>query len=125
MFECPYPSIGIDLDGTIDECPLFFQLLSYNWKGNVYIITMRTDIEKTKKDLAKHKIAYTEIILVKSFDEKAKVIVDYGILIYFDDQPEMLKNIPADRNVFLVRNGGNFDFDDKKWMLSNDTERLD
>lgn len=124
LINCPFPSIGIDLDGTIDGCPLFFRLLSHIWKGNIYIITMRNDLEKTKNDLNKFDVKYTDIILVKSFEEKSEVIVELGILVYFDDQPEMLKNIPEDRNIFLVRNGGNFDFEDKKWMMSNDTGKI-
>lgn len=35
-----------------------------------------------------------ELVLVNSFDEKAEVIAEKGIGIYFDDQPEMLKDIP-------------------------------
>jgi hypothetical protein len=58
-----------------------------------------------------------------SFDAKAEVSVENGILVYFDDQPEMLKNIPETRNIMLVRNGGNFDFE-RNNGLSEKTGRL-
>ncbi len=40
-----YPSIGLDLDGCIDESPIFFQLLARYWPGDVYVITFRRDEE--------------------------------------------------------------------------------
>ncbi len=118
------PSLGIDLDGCIDECPLFFQTLSRTWTGKVYVITFRSDRQKAINDLAKFDIKYDELILVNSFDAKAEVIQQEGIAIYFDDQPEMLKNVAPHVNVMLVRNEGNFDFKDRKWMLSNRTGKL-
>lgn len=69
-------------------------------------------------------IRYDELILVDSFEAKAEVIRKEGILAYFDDQPETLKNIPESTNVMLVRNGGNFDFDDRQWMFSENTGKL-
>ena len=33
------PSIALDLDGTIDEAPEFFRVLSECWPGKVYVIT--------------------------------------------------------------------------------------
>jgi hypothetical protein len=122
--ETIYPSLGIDLDGCVDESPMFFQLLTGCWPGKVYVISYRSDREKAIGDLARFGIRYDELILVDSFDAKAKVVVDEGILVYFDDQPEMLKHMPARVNVMLVRNGGNFDFDAKLWMFSQKTGRL-
>ena len=49
------------------------------------------------------------------------MIAERGINFYIDDQPEMLKNIPANVGVMLFRNEGNFDFDDRKWMFSDQT----
>ena len=118
------PSLAIDLDGCVDECSLFFRVLTHSWPGKVYVLTYRKDREKTVQDLAKFHIYYDELILVDSFDAKAEVIKKEGILVYFDDQPEMLKNVTPQTNVMLVRNGGNFDFDDKRWMLSEKTGKL-
>ena len=118
------PSLGIDLDGCVDEFPFFFQTLTHHWPGKVFVITFRSDRSKAAADLAAHNIRYDELILVSSFDAKAEVIVEKGILIYFDDQPEMLRNSPEDRSVMLVRNGGNFDFDTKKWLFSKQTGQM-
>lgn len=115
------PSLGIDLDGTIDEAPIFFNILSNAWPGKVFIITYRNDYEKAKNRVEEFGVKYDEIILVSSFSEKAKVIKEKGILSYFDDQDEMTQDIPEGVNVFKIRNGGNFDFDAKKWLYSSET----
>lgn len=124
MFEQILPTLGIDLDGCVDEAPIFFQVLTKIWPGKVYVLTYRKDREKAIQDLDKFQIRYDELILVDSFDAKAKVIEEEGILTYFDDQPEMLQNVNPQVNVMLVRNAGNFDFSDKKWMLSNKTGKI-
>ena len=120
----PSPSIGIDLDGTIDEAPIFFRLLSHRWPGNVFIITFRDDRMKAEERLAEFNIRYDDLVLVRSLDAKADVIRDRGILIYFEDQDEALQHVPHQVNVFKVRNGGNFDFDQRRWLYSDRTGRL-
>ena len=117
----PRPTLGIDLDGCVDESPAFFNILSHVWPGDVIVITFRSDRAKAVADLEKHGIRFTDVVLVKSFDAKADVIAERGINFYIDDQPEMLKNIPANVGVMLFRNEGNFDFDDRKWMFSDQT----
>ena len=67
---------------------------------------------------------YTDVVLVDSFNAKAEVIVARGISFYVDEQPELLKKVPASVAVLLFRNEGNFDFADRKWMLSNATGKL-
>jgi hypothetical protein len=119
----PQPTLGIDLDGCVDESS-FFRILSQVWPGDVIVVTFRSDRDKAVADLEKHNIRFTDVVLVNSFDQKAKVIAERGISFYFDDQPEMLKNIPANVGVMLFRNEGNFDFDDRKWMMSNQTGKL-
>jgi hypothetical protein len=124
LFTVPHPSLGLDIDGVLDEANLFFRTLSHVWPGQVFIISYRNNREKAVQDLEKLGIRYDELILVSSFEQKAEVIVEKGILIFFDDQPECLKHVSEDRHVMLVRNGGNFDFDDKRWMLSDQTGKL-
>jgi glutaredoxin-related protein len=121
VFELPYPSLGLDLDGTIDEAPIFFQVLSQRWPGKVFIITYRKDRAKAEADVQKYNVRYDELILVDSFANKAKILVERGISYYFDDQDEMTSGIPETVKVFKIRNGGNFDFDEKKWLYSNQT----
>ncbi|PQO27599.1 hypothetical protein C5Y96_18910 [Blastopirellula marina] len=119
----PSPSIGIDLDGTIDEAPTFFRLLSHRWPGRVFIITFRDDRTKAEQRLAEFGIRYDELVLVTSLEAKADVIHRLGILIYFDDQDEAIQHVPHQVNVFKIRNGGNFDFDVNRWLYSDRTGR--
>lgn len=118
-----FTPIGIDLDGTIDEAPRFFEWLSKTWPGRVLILTYRSDRAKAIRDLDRFAIHYDELVLVASFSEKAVVIEREGIEIYFDDQDEMTKDIHERTTVFKIRNGGNFDFKNRKWLYSEDTGR--
>ena len=120
----PNPSIGIDFDGTIDESPVFFSLLSNLWPGHVYIITYRNDLLGIANDLAKYNIKYTDIITVNSFPQKAQEIDRLGISVFFDDMDEVLKHVKSNVTVLKIRNEGNFDYDEKRWVYSEDTGRM-
>ncbi len=120
-------SLGLDLDGTITESPAYFRALKKVWMMagmKVYVISYRTDYEKAKKDVHSLIGEVEEIILVDSFDAKAAVIKEKNIGVYYDDQPEMMHNIPEGVQVFLVRNGGNFDYEDQRWVMSDKTAKL-
>lgn len=119
----PSPSIGIDFDGTIDEAPVFFNILSNLWPGKVYIITYRDDLPGIKRDLAAFGIKYTDIVTVNSFPQKAQEIDRLGISVFFDDMDEVLKHVKSNVTVLKIRNEGNFDYDDKRWVYSEDTGR--
>lgn len=116
LLEPIYPSLGLDLDGTIDEAPIFFQTLTNCWPGRVYIITHRPDRAEAEADLVKFNIKYDHLILVDSLEQKARVIADHTLHCYFGDQDEELNPIRQSVAVFKVRNGGNFDFEEKKWL---------
>ncbi len=116
--------IAFDLDGTITEAPEFFSTLSKLWNDDVYVITYRNDRSKAVAELKKLDIRFTDVILVKSFEEKAEIVRRLGIGMYFDDMPEMLKQMPKEAGICLFRNEGNFDFDDRRWMLSNETGKI-
>lgn len=120
----PPPNLGLDLDGLLDEAHTFFTLLASIWPGNVVVISYRNDYAKAEADLERLGIKYDELVLVDSFDAKADVIAEKNVGVYFDDQPEMLKNVPEGVHVFLYRNGGNYDFDDRLWLFSGRTARL-
>lgn len=123
--DLPSPiNLGLDLDGLLDEATDFFRLLARNWLGNVVVISYRNDVAKAEADLDRLGIEYDELVLVDSFDAKADVIAEKNIGVYFDDQPEMLKNVPEGVHVMLYRNGGNFDFDDRLWLFSDRTAKL-
>ncbi len=80
LFTTPAPTLGLDLDGCVDEAPIFFRLLSSCWPGKVVVITFRDDRAKAEADLARFGIRYDELVLVDSFDAKAEVIIRLGIL---------------------------------------------
>jgi len=120
----PSLAIGIDLDGCIDEAPDFFRNLSQVWPGEVYVITYRNDLEKAKRDVESFGIRCTAVVMVNSFAQKAEEIAKRGIFVYFDDQDEILMHVPDNVSVFKIRNGGNYDFDDRKWLYSDQTGRV-
>ena len=117
-------TLGLDPDGVITESPEFFSTWTHSWPGRVIVITYRQDRQKAIEDVESRNIRYDELVLVDRFDGKAAVIQDKGVHVYIDDQPEMLKNISGDCRVMLFRNEGNFDDDDSKWMMSNETGKL-
>ena len=119
----PPIAIGIDLDGCIDEAPTFFQILSKVWPGEVYVITHRNDLEKAKRDVQRFGIESTEVVMVGSFEQKAEEIAKRNIFVYFDDQDEILMHVPENVNVFKIRNGGNYGFEERKWLYSERTGR--
>jgi hypothetical protein len=118
------PSLGIDIDGCVDEAPEFFRVLTQVWPGRVFVMSYRHDRARAKADLQHYGIRHDELILVSSLEGKAEVIAREEIQVFFDDQPECLKGIDSMRNVMLVRNGGNFDFEDGRWILSRRTGKL-
>lgn len=116
-------TLGLDLDGVIDEAAPFFAVLSASWPGDVFIITYRDDKTKAEADLARFGIKYTDLILVNSFAEKAKVIERLAIDVYVDDQDECLAGIGQETVVLKMRNGGNYDYAQRKWLHSAATGR--
>ena len=117
----PTPPLGLDLDGTIDQDPFFFGLLSRLWPGEVHVITYRDDLDGAKADLDDMAIRYDTVVLVNSFEQKACEIERLGIGVYFDDMDEVITHIPDTVTVLKVRNGGNFV--DGRWLYSNKTGR--
>ncbi|HMP02771.1 MAG TPA: hypothetical protein PKD86_09020 [Gemmatales bacterium] len=119
----PPPTLGIDLDGCCDESP-FFNVLTHCWPGDVVVVTFRDDRDKAVADLNRHGIRFTEVVLVNSFEAKAQVVAERGIAFFIDDQPEALKHVPAHVSVLLFRNGGNYDYVERKWMVSSRTAKM-
>ncbi len=124
LAEIPVPTLGLDLDGVLDESPVFFSTLTHVWPGKVVIVTYRDDRSKAQADLANLGVRYDELVLVDNFDAKAQVIVEKGISIFVDDQPECLRDVPPTVTVLLMRNGGNFSYEEKLWTMSERTGKL-
>ncbi|MEZ6091454.1 MAG: hypothetical protein R3C05_26245 [Pirellulaceae bacterium] len=64
------------------------------------------DLEKAIADLEKHRIRFTDVVLVNSFDQKAEVIAERQVSYYIDDQPEMLKKHLSEDRRDVVRERG-------------------
>ncbi len=121
MFEAP--PLGLDLDGTITDAPLFFCFLAAFWPGKVYIITYRS-VESAAVTAESLNIRYDEIFSAATLSDKARLITLHGVKFFFDDMDECLCNIPDDVTVFKIRNDGNFDFEEEKWLYSPKTGKL-
>lgn len=44
--------------------------------------------------------------------------------LYFDDQDECVQDVGEKTTVFKIRNGGNFDFGERKWLSTAKMTRL-
>jgi hypothetical protein len=115
------PALGLDLDGTIDEAPWFFQMLAKSWDGPVYVLTYRDDEAKARQDVENLGVKVDDVICVRSFAQKAAWIKKLNIVVYFDDMDEVITHIPEKCKVFKVRNGGNFSFEKGKWYYDDKT----
>jgi len=123
--------IGIDLDSTITangNSEKFFSLLTkylHPNKGYFYIVTDRDNSEESKKEikkeLKKRDIIFDELIIT---GDKAKAILDNDISIYFDDTDEYFQYLPKSVTVFKIREEGNFNFDNGKWIYGPKTGEL-
>lgn len=113
------PTLGLDLDGTIDENPEFFRILSQVWPGAVIIVTCRDNRDATVDVLKQFGIHYDDLVLVKRLQDKAAAIAERNIKIYIDDQDECLQDIPDSVTVLKIRNGGNFE--DGRWLYQCST----
>ena len=102
------PVLGLDLDGTIDETPEFFSMLSRVWPGHVVIIACRLDERKARADADAFGVFYDELVTVERLEDKAAVIEKLGVDVYVDDQDECLRDIPLGVTVLKIRNERNF-----------------
>jgi hypothetical protein len=121
--------IGLDLDGTIDENPVFFAFLAAALRGAghfVAIVTYRdpTSRERTESALAGFGVFYDELHFARALDDKGRLCRELDLDVYFDDQDECIQGVPERTLVFKVRNGGNFDFADRHWLSTGRLTQL-
>ncbi len=88
------------------------------------MITYCRDYAKAIADWKERNIRRDKIVLADRFEAKAEVISAFGVTLYVDDQPEMLKNVPDHFGIMLFRNENNFDIDDQRWMPSQQAVKL-
>lgn len=118
--------IGLDFDGLLDEQPGFFGFLTSALRSAGHFVAVLTYRDpatrsRTTAELQRLGIAHDELHFACSLGDKGRLCRELDIDIYFDDQDECLADVGEQTTVFKIRNGGNFDFDEHKWLS---TERL-
>ncbi|MFN9787560.1 MAG: hypothetical protein ACK57N_13405 [Planctomycetia bacterium] len=113
--------IGLDLDGLLDEQPTFFSFLTAALRsGNhfVAVLTFRNPAGRadTEAQLRALGIQYDELHFARSLSDKGRLCRELNIDVYFDDQDECVVGVDEKTAVFKIRNGGNFDFGEQKWL---------
>lgn len=113
--------IGLDLDGLLDERADFFAFLTQTLRqaGHfVAILTFRDSAgqDRTAGQLAGWGITYDELHFARSLTDKGRLCRELKIDIYFDDQDECIQDVSETTTVFKIRNGGNFDFEGRRWL---------
>jgi len=111
--------IGIDIDGTITSAPDFFRQLTEQMSeiADIHIITFRPKKYKfeTIQQLSELGIKYDHLVFT---DNKADYIMQNYITIFFEDMDEFIVDLPSSVTVFKIREKGNFDFEEKKWIYT-------
>ena len=110
--------IALDLDNTITAYPLFFSLFSKAMKQvgcQIYIITNRepNTENEIKNELDKLKITYD---FIKITANKADYILEQKINVFFEDTDEYFIDLPQEVLVLKIREAGNFNFEQRKWI---------
>ena len=121
--------IGLDIDGLLDEHPEFFAFLSSSLRAQEHFVAVLTyrDPEsrvRTEASLAGWGVVYDELHFARSLDDKARLCRELAIDIYFDDQDECIVGVDEGTTVFKIRNGGNFDFEQRKWLSTAKLTKL-
>jgi hypothetical protein len=120
---------GLDLDGLLDECPEFFSVLTTSFRAQGHFVAVLTYRDaatrhRTEAQLAGWGISFDELHFARSLCDKGRLCRELGIDVYFDDQDECLVGVDQRTAVFKVRNGGNFDFGQRKWLSTAKLTRL-
>ncbi|MCC5828118.1 MAG: hypothetical protein JJU36_01600 [Phycisphaeraceae bacterium] len=97
-------NIGLDINGTITECPEFFSLLSHALRQaghRVFIVTYRDpDItDCTRQELEEYGVSFDDIYFPRDEehlpDFKARIADELELDLFIDDMPETFMAMPA------------------------------
>jgi hypothetical protein len=121
--------IGLDFDGLLDEQPGFFQFLTLQLRAAGHFVAVLTYRDPAARDHTEGQldslgIHYDQLHFARSLADKGRLCRELEIDIYFDDQDECLVDVGEQTTVFKIRNGGNFDFDDQKWLSTDRLTKL-
>ena len=119
--------IAIDLDNTINGSALsikFFSMLTNLLSPeHITILTNREPgtEDQIREELNELGISYSDIVIT---DKKAEYIKENNITIFFENQDEYFLELGEEVVVFKIREDGNFDFAEKKWIGNNKTVKM-
>jgi hypothetical protein len=121
--------IGLDLDGLLDERPEFFAFLTTALRVGGHLVAILTyrdpeSRQRTELQLAGLGIGYDELHFAHSLADKGRLCRELAVDVYFDDQDECIQDVPERTTVLKIRNGGNFDFAERKWLSTARLTRL-
>jgi hypothetical protein len=121
--------IGLDLDGLLDEQPAFFRFLTAALRGGGHFVAVLTyrdpdSRQRTEAWLAEMGMAYDELHFARSLADKGRLCRELGLDVYFDDQDECIVPVDERTAVFKIRNGGNINFGERKWLSTAKLTRL-
>ena len=121
--------VGLDLDGLLDERPAFFAFLTAALRAGGHFVAVLTyrdpeSRQRTEASLIGWGIVYDELHFARSLADKGRLCRELSIDVYFDDQDECIQDVSEGTTVFKIRNGGNFDFDERKWLSTARLTRL-
>jgi hypothetical protein len=113
--------VALDIDGTISELPELFAILaaSLRARGHQVVVLAYRDPSReqaTRDQLAAWGIEFDDLLFAPTLEAKGPVCRDHQIDVFFEDQDECIASVPESVLVLKVRNGGNFDFDGKRWL---------
>ena len=92
----PYPSLGIDLDGPLDDHAIFFRVLAHHWPGKV-IGFSTVSVRGTELIVEQLKLHCDDLIVAENTDAKADAIIRRGVLAVVSHDFNVVMQLPADR----------------------------
>ena len=120
--------IAIDLDNTITASKQsieFFSVLTHLLIAEHRIVILTDREPNSEQEIAEELdylgIEYNQIIITH---KKAEYIKEHGINIFFENQDEQFLELGKEVVVFKIRESGNFDFSEKKWIGGKRTTRM-
>ena len=120
--------IAIDLDNTLNASKTsieFFSTLTHLLIAEHRIVILTDREPNTEQEIADELdylgIEYSEIVITS---KKAEFIRKNNITIFFENQDEYFLELGEEVVVFKIREDGNFDFAEKKWIGSHKTTKM-
>src|SRR5262249_13234026 len=113
--------IGLDLDGLLDERPDFFAFLTAALRSGGHFVAVLTyrdpdSRSRTEAQLTGWGIVYDQLHFARALENQGRLCRRLATDADFDDEDECFAGVGVRTTVFKIRNGGNFDFEERKWL---------